>query len=218
MARRQPLSIFALYPGVRLGPVIIRIAHPDDGDALAAIYRSAVVGSAISFELVPPDASEMAARVERLLVRTPWLVAADAGAVLGYAYASPHRDRPAYQWSVEVSAYVHPSAHRQGVGRALYTSLFAVLAVQGFCNAYAGVTLPNPASVGLHKAVGFTPVGVYRRVGYKDGEWHDVAWFERPLANHNSTPAQPRPFASCATEPNVLAAIQTGTTFLRRPA
>jgi phosphinothricin acetyltransferase len=169
----------------------IRLATAADGAALAEIYAPAVDGCSTSFELTPPDADEMARRVARVVARTPWLVLARDERVLGYAYAGPHRDRPAYQWSVEVSAYVHPDAHRGGVGAALYTSLFAVLVLQGFRNAYAGITLPNAASVGLHAALGFTPVGVYRGVGYKLGAWHDVGWFERPLAPRVIEPPAP---------------------------
>lgn len=179
----------------------IRLAGPDDAAALAAIYAPAVAGRATSFEVEPPDAAEMARRVERLLPRTPWLVLDEGGVVAGYAYASPHRDRAAYQWSVEVSAYVAAHAHRRGVGRALYRALFAALTLQGFRNAYAGITLPNDASVGLHVALGFTPVGVYRGVGYKRGAWHDVAWYERALAPRDADPAPPVPLAELRATP-----------------
>lgn len=195
----------------------IRLATPDDGPALAGIYRPAVTDSATSFEVEPPDGAEMGRRVAKILERTPWLVCERDGAVLGYAYASSHRDRPAYQWSVEVSAYVHPDARRMGVGGALYTSLFAALAVQGFRNAYAGITLPNPASVGLHTSVGFIPVGVYRGVGCKLGAWHDVAWFERPLASRIAHPPPPRPLPACRDEPAFRDALRAGEPLLRSP-
>ena len=171
----------------------IRLATPDDAARVAAINAPAVTNSFISFELAAPDAAEMARRVERTLARTPWLVCDRAGVVLGYAYAGAHRERAAYQWSVDVSAYVRADARRGGVARALYASLFALLARQGFRNAYAGIALPNDASVALHHAVGFTPVGVYRGVGYKLGAWHDVAWLERALAPRVSDPAEPVP-------------------------
>src|SRR4051812_10227840 len=161
---------------------MIRLAQPIDGAAMADIYRPAVVDRATSFELEAPDAVEMGRRVERCLERLPWLVAVDDETVIGYAYASPHRSRPAYQWSVEVSAYVAEGAQRHGTGRALYEALFRVLTLQGYQNAYAGITLPNEASEGFHRAVGFTPVGVFRGVGYKLARWHDVMWLERPLA------------------------------------
>lgn len=171
----------------------IRFAAPTDGFAVADIYRPAVLGSAISFELEAPTGTEMGARIGSTIQRTPWLVCVDDERVLGYAYASAHRDRAAYQWSVDVSAYVHPDAQRCGVARTLYTSLFAILAIQGYRNAYAGIALPNAASVGLHTSMGFTPVGVYRSVGFKHGAWHDVAWFERLLAPREQAPSAPRP-------------------------
>lgn len=194
---------------------LIRLATPEDGGALADIYRPAVTDSAISFELEPPDGAEMGRRAAKVLARTPWLVCERDGAVLGYAYAGPHRDRPAYQWSVEVSAYVHPGARRLGVGRALYASLFAALAVQGFRNACAGIALPNEASVALHAAVGFTLAGVFRGVGYKRGAWHDVAWYERALAPRDADPPPPRPLPECRDDPAFRAALETGMPFVR---
>jgi phosphinothricin acetyltransferase len=185
----------------------LRLARPDDGPALADIYRPAVTDSATSFELEPPDGAEMGRRVARVLERAPWLVLDDDGRVLGYAYAGPHRDRPAYRWSVEVSAYVRADARGRGVGRRLYAALCALLAAQGYRNAYAGVTLPNPASEALHRAAGFTPVGVYRGVGFKHGRWHDVAWFERALGARDAAPAEPRPPAACLADPAVVRAF-----------
>ncbi len=170
-----------------------------------------MVGSAISFELDPPDASEMARRVAATLDYTPWLVAEREGRVIGYAYAGRHRERPAYRWSVDVSVYVHPDAHRLGVARALYTSLFAVLVVQRFRNAYAGITLPNPPSVGLHISMGFIPVGVYRGVGYKNGAWHDTGWFERALAPRVVEPEPPRPLPECVSSDEFRPALAAGT-------
>jgi phosphinothricin acetyltransferase len=174
----------------------IRTATPDDGAALARIYRPAVVERPTSFELEPPDADEMARRVVKITARYPWLVSESDGNVVGYAYASQHRDRAAYQWSVDVSAYVSDDAHRGGVGRALYTALFAMLARQLFRNAYAGITLPNPASEAFHHALGFTDVGVYRHVGYKFGRWHDVLWLERPLLPSIADPPAPLPLSA----------------------
>lgn len=193
----------------------IRLAVPADGPALADIYRPAVADNATSFELDPPDGAEMARRAAQCMKRTPWLVYERDGRVLGYAYAGTHRERAAYQWSVEVSAYVHHDFHKQGIARALYASLFAALAVQGFRNAYAGVTLPNDASVKLHTAVGFTPVGVYRGIGYKFGAWHDVAWFERALAERVVEPALPRPLSECIDEPAFALALETGARLAR---
>jgi phosphinothricin acetyltransferase len=189
---------------------LIRLARPSDGDALADIYRPAVTDSAISFELEPPDGATMAQRLAHVMARTPWLVYERDDRVIGYAYAGAHRERAAYDWSVDVSVYVHRDAHRSGVARALYTSLFAALVVQGFRNAYAGATLPNAGSVGLHTAMGFTPVGVYRGVGYKHGRWHDVMWLERQLAPRVVDPPQPRPIGRCLGDPAFEAAIRAG--------
>lgn len=193
----------------------IRLATPDDGAAIADIYRTSVVGSAVSFELDPPDAAEMAARVRNLLPYTPWLVCDPGTGILGYAYAGRYRERPAYQWSVEVTVYVRDDARRKGVARGLYTSLFAVLAVQGFRNAYAGITLPNPASVGLHESLGFTRVGVYRGVGFKAGAWHDVVWLERPLAPRTAEPRPPVPLPELLGEAALHEALGVGLPLLR---
>ena len=190
--------------------MLILLATPADGDALAAIYRPAVVDSAISFEVNPPDGAEMARRAMQTMELTPWIVAERDERVLGYAYAGRHRERPAYRWSVDVSVYVRAEVHRLGVGRALYTSLFAALVVQGFRNAYAGITLPNDASVRLHTSMGFTPVGQYRGVGYKNGAWHDTGWFERALAPRVANPPSPRPLPECLDEPAFRAALRTG--------
>ena len=182
--------------GIQLAQSTIRLARPDDGDALASIYRPAVVERPTSFELEPPEGDEMARRVAKLAGKLPWLVYERDGAVIGYAYASQHRDRAAYQWSVDVSAYVSADAHRGGVGRALYTELFAILVTQRYRNAYAGITLPNPASEGFHHAMGFVDVGVYHHVGYKLGRWHDVLWLERPLLPSIVDPPPPLPLSA----------------------
>jgi L-amino acid N-acyltransferase YncA len=168
----------------------IRLATSDDAAAVAAIYRPIVASSPSSFEVEPPDEQEIRRRIQETLTAYPWLVCEHPDRVVGYAYAARHRVRAAYQWSVDMSVYVHPDVHRCGIGRALYASLVRILAAQGYFNAYAGITLPNPASVGLHESVGFEPVGVYRHVGHKLGAWHDVGWWQLGLQPY---PALPRP-------------------------
>ena len=187
--------------------MIVRLATPLDGPALAAIYRPSVVERVTSFELDPPDGAEMARRVERYLERTPWLVAEREGVVVGYAYAGLHRERPAYRWSVETSAYVRDDAHRGGVARTLYGSLFAILALQGFRNAYAGITLPNAASEGFHESFGFRRVGVYHGVGYKFGAWHDVLWLEREILPRIVAPPPPVTLPGLRADPMSVAAV-----------
>jgi phosphinothricin acetyltransferase len=174
-----------------------------------------VAERATSFEVDPPDGAEMARRVTALLATHPWLVCVDDGRVLGYAYASKHRDRAAYQWSVEVSAYVHPSAHRRGIGRGLYTSLFAVLTLLGYRNAFAGITLPNDTSVSFHESAGFVAVGTYRRIGWKLGAWHDVLWLQRDLARHVAEPSPPLALSSFDDRAALTRALSTGLDQIR---
>lgn len=189
---------------------MIRLAVESDSEAIARIYSPAVTDHVTSFERVAPHANEMAERMRNIGAQYPWLVREEGGVVIGYAYASPHRDRWAYQWSVDVCVYVDSTVHRRGTGRALYSSLFAVLVLQGYRNAYAGIALPNPASEGLHLAVGFAKVGVYHRVGYKFGAWHDVAWFERQLAERIAEPPPPLAITSLVGDPVLVAAISCG--------
>ena len=163
-------------------PDFIRLARAEDAARLAAIYAPYVVDCETSFEIAAPDAAEMARRIAAGSAFFPWLVFEGADGVAGYAYASAHRAREAYRWSVDVSAYVDGSVHRRGVGRALYGALFELLALQGFRNAYAGITQSNAKSIAMHRAMGFADVGVFRHVGYKVGRWHDVGWYARDLA------------------------------------
>ncbi|MDQ6606516.1 MAG: N-acetyltransferase family protein [Actinomycetota bacterium] len=177
--------------------MLIRPADTDTGDdaaACAAIYEPFVNHSAVSFELVPPDRAELYRRIEQNSASHAWLVAQDDGQVAGFAYGGPHRARAAYRWATEVSVYVHPEHHRRGVGRALYGELLPLLARHGLHVALAGITLPNPASVALHEGIGFQPVGVYRRVGWKAGAWHDVAWWQLELVPAGTgAPPEPGP-------------------------
>jgi phosphinothricin acetyltransferase len=173
---------------------LVRIRHADparDAAACAAIYAPYVTDTVISLEEVAPDAHEMAARMEATARTHPWLVAELDGVVAGYAYASRHRERGAYRWAADVTVYVGPYHHRRGVGRALYETLLGLLADQGFRTACAGITLPNPASVGLHEACGFRPVGVYRAIGWKLGAWRDVGWWQCDLAGPSGGPPSP---------------------------
>lgn len=170
----------------------IRDASAADAEACAAIYGPYVTGTAITFELEPPTAAEMAERITKAVATHAWLVLIDDGQVVGYAYGGPMKPRPAYRWSCEVSVYVSPTHHRTGAGRRLYDALFERLIARGYRTAVAGVTLPNPASEALHKSLGFEPIGIYRNIGWKHDSWHDVAWSQRPLAQLPDPPEEPR--------------------------
>ena len=180
--------------------VRVRMASPDDAGGIADVYLPYVRDTAISFEAVPPAADEMRSRLAATLPRLPWLVVTDDESVKGFAYASPHRARDAYRWSADVSLYLDASVHRQGHGRRLYTALFNLLGAQGYINAYAAIALPNPASVGLHEALGFTRIGVFPGVGFKNGTWWDVGWWHRRLAERPAQPERPRPWSELPLE------------------
>jgi phosphinothricin acetyltransferase len=172
----------------------VRIADPErDAPAVTAIYRPFVARSVATFEEVAPSADEMARRMRATLEWTPWLVAEESGRLVGYAYAARHRERPGYRWSVDISVYVADGHQGRGIGRRLYDELLAILRRQRFVNIYAGIALPNPASVALHEAIGMRRVGVYERVGFKMGAWHDVAWYGLRLTDPSGTPPEPIP-------------------------
>lgn len=159
----------------------IRDARQDDAAALVEIYRPYVERSATSFELRAPSVAEFEDRIAKALGGWAWLVAESDHGPVGYAYATSHRAREAYRWAVETSAYVHADHHGRGLGKRLYAELLPLLSGKGYCTAYAGVTLPNDASVALHRSVGFTPVGVFRHAGWKFERWHDVSWWQLSL-------------------------------------
>jgi len=178
--------------------LLVRVADPDrDADRVAEIYRYYVEDTDISFEEVAPSVDEMRERIEAVLAWTPWLVAEDSesGHVIGYAYASRHRERAGYRWSVDISVYVDRGWHRRGVGRALYAELVPILHRQGMVNVYAGIAVPNPGSVGLHESLGMKQIGIYEKVGFKFGTWPDVAWFAMRLNEPVESPVEPIPFA-----------------------
>jgi phosphinothricin acetyltransferase len=155
-------------------------------------------------------------RIEQKLLTHPWVVYEVEAQVVGYAHASVYRARPAYQWSVEVSVYLHERWRGQGIGRALYTSLFALLRLQGFFNVYAGITLPNAASVALHERMGLRPLGVYQQVGYKLGAWHDVGWWQGTLQSHLREPAAPLSFAQVQALEGWATALTSGSALIAR--
>lgn len=178
---------------------MIRAAVAADAGAIAAIYAPHVTDGAVSFEEAAPDAAAMAARMAASGGRLPWLVAVgDSETVLGYAFAVPFAARAAYRWTVETGIYLAEAAQGRGLGRELYGALIETLARQGYAQAVARIALPADASEALHRALGFTRIGVERGVGYKLGAWRDVALWQRALAPSAIPPAEPRAFAELA--------------------
>jgi L-amino acid N-acyltransferase YncA len=178
--------------------IAIRAARPEDAAAIAAIYAPFVLTGTVSFETEAPDARQMRSRMAASDGLYPWIVATsgeEEGGVLAYAYASKFRDRPAYKYVVETSIYVTGTVERQGVGRLLYEALIDTLRAQGFTQAIGVLALPNEASIGLHEATGFRRQGVYREVGYKNGRWIDVGFWQCQLNRSTTPPTEPKPFS-----------------------
>lgn len=163
----------------------IRSVCEADAEKILEIYSHYITDTVISFETEVPSFKSFKERINSIKDSFPYIVCELDGCIVGYAYASAHRERAAYKFSVDVSVYVAAEQHGKGIGKALYAKLFELLENQGFFTAYAGITLPNKKSIGLHKAFGFNEVGVYHKVGYKQGKWLDVIWLEKPLREYD---------------------------------
>jgi L-amino acid N-acyltransferase YncA len=182
----------------------LRLVAPADAAQIAAIYAPFCLETAISFEAEAPDEAAMRERIYAVADRYPWLVAvSEKSEILGYAYATKHRERAAYRWSVDFTVYLAPAAKRHGLGTKLYTALAAICRNLGYYRAFAGITLPNEASVRLHEKVGFRPIGVYQRVGFKLGKWHDVGWWGLNLLPETDLPGEPRSIAELVDSPDL---------------
>lgn len=175
-----------------MAPGILRLAREDDAEQITAIYAPYATGTAVSFADRASTTEEYRDRIRMTTARLPWIVCERNGIVAGYAYASPHRTSPAYRWSVETSIYVQAEHHRTGVGRSLYAALLEALRLLGYHRAYAGVTEPNPPSIGLHEAIGFERFATFDEVGYKLGTWQSVIWLVYRLGNDDYLPVEPR--------------------------
>lgn len=170
----------------------IRLATEADSTSILEIYAPFIKDTVITFEYEVPTLSEFSKRMADIQKKYPWLVCEVNDSIVGYAYASQFNERAAYDWSVDFSIYIKPEYHKKNIGKALYTALSQLLRLQGYCNAYAGVTLPNIKSESLHESFGFKPVGVYHNAGYKFGNWCDVKWFELKIQEYFKTPITPK--------------------------
>jgi phosphinothricin acetyltransferase len=172
----------------------IRLIQPDDMESVLNIYAPYIQNTAITFEYQVPSLADFSRRIEGITSFYPFLVAETEAGIAGYAYACKHRSRKAYEWSVESSVYIQKNYQGKGIAKALYQSLFQMLKLQGIVNVYAGITLPSIKSESFHKAMGFEPVGIYQKVGYKLGKWHDVLWMALSLQEHAANPVEPVSF------------------------
>jgi L-amino acid N-acyltransferase YncA len=187
----------------------IRLITEADAGEVLEIYKPYVEDTIISFEYKAPDLDEFLQRIKAIISEYPWLVCLHGKMIVGYAYASRHRDRTAYQWSVDAAVYLSPAVHGKGIARILYETLFSILRLQGYYNVYAGISLPNEKSVGFHKTMGFAEIGIYNKTGYKHGSWHNTAWFQLHLAEHLDNPPKPKKISEVVESAVFLAIISS---------
>ena len=159
----------------------IRTVKKSDAKDLLEIYTPYVTDSPISFEIEPPSAEEFQQRISTTLEVFPWLVYEVENQVVGYAYAAPFKNRPAYNWSVESTVYIHKNFHRKGIGKELYQELFRSLREQGVVNVIAGITIPNETSIKMHEHLGFVNAARFKDAGFKLGRWWDVGYWQLQL-------------------------------------
>ena len=170
----------------------LRFASEGDAEVLLSVYAQ-YIGTPVTFEARLPSLEEFRSRITSVTAVYPYLIAEEEGCPVGYAYAHRQMERAAYGWNAELSVYLDRNVLSGGIGKRLYGALCDVLCVQGVRNVYAGVTLPNARSEGLHAACGFRLIGIYRNTGFKNGRWHDVAWYEKQIAPYDVPPLPIRP-------------------------
>lgn len=178
----------------------IRLATPEDASAILDIYAPYINDTVITFEVKVPSTADFSRRAEKIMARFPYIVVERNGRIAGYAYAHPAGEREAYQWNAELSVYVHGDFQRRGLGSRLYSALIELLSLMGYRNLYAVITMPNEASVAMHRRLGFKPLAVHKNAGYKLGKWHDVAWLEKNLGPYGPEPEPPLSINGLAPE------------------
>lgn len=192
----------------------LRFIQVDDAEAALAVYAQYVLNTAITFEYEVPSIEEFTSRITSYAAEFPWLVCLEGDTVVGYAYAGKHRARSAYQWSPESTIYLSEHVHGKGIARILYEALFAILRLQGYYNVYAGVLVPNEKSEKMHLALGFEEIGIFKKVGYKHGAWHDVKWLQLHVAEHIINPPPPKPIHEVINSEEVALILQSANSKL----
>lgn len=179
--------------------ITIRMANPADAQALLNIYAPYVINTAITFEYDVPSVEEFASRIAHTLEKYPYLIAEEGGNILGYAYASPFHDRPAYDWAVETSIYVDQNIKHRGIGRKLHDALESTLREQGILNMNACIAYPpeedehlDKNSVEFHAHMGYRLVGEFYKCGYKFNRWYNMVWMEKLIGEHLSGQKPPK--------------------------
>ena len=171
----------------------LRFVHPDDAEAILRIYAPYVEQTAATFETDVPKLSDFKSRIASISSQYPYLVCEQDGQIIGYAYATKHRERDAYRYDVDVSIYMKAAYHGNGAARSLYEKLFELLKAQGYYNAYAACVGSNVRSIAFHERCGFRVIGTHHNTGYKFGRWHDVVWMEREIRPHDECPGNIKP-------------------------
>ncbi len=194
----------------------IRLITKNDADEVLSVYKYYVDNTVVSFEYEAPTKDEYTQRIITNTEKYPWLVCLHNNKIIGFAYASTHRYRTAYLWSPESTIYFAPDFHTKGIGRIIYETLFLLLKLQGYYNVFAGITLPNEKSVGLHRALGFKEVGIFKNIGYKHGNWHHTHWFQLDLAEHILNPPTPKKFNEVITTPVFQSILATANERIKK--
>lgn len=196
----------------------IRLARSEDAEGVLAIYTPYVEETNITFDYDVEEAKIFCQKIDEMLEEFPWIIAEHRGKIVGYAYAKKHRDRTAYRWCAESSIYVHNDYQGRGLAKLLYEALLEALNTQNVINVYAGIAQPNESSTMFHIKMGFTPVGVYKKVGYKNGQWHDVLWVHRSLKKHPEKPEEYIPFLNAEVREKTLQILAEKQSILNSPA
>jgi L-amino acid N-acyltransferase YncA len=194
----------------------IRLINEADAHVVLTIYKYYVDHTNISFEYEAPSIEEYIQRISVNTEKYPWLVCLNNNNIVGFSYGSTHRYRTAYQWSPESTIYLAPEFHKKGLGRILYKTLFEILKLQGYYNVFAGVALPNQKSIVFHQAMGFEEIGIFKKVGYKHGNWHDTHWFQLSLNEYKPNPTTPQLFKDIVQTNEFVTIMNSANTQLNK--